>query len=89
MIVTDILGWVGSGLNLLGAYKVTQRNRVGYLIFAGSCCLQLPGLLISHVWSQAALLGAYIIIDLLGWWRWRIPPVVKTPLPNCYIDCVD
>jgi hypothetical protein len=83
----DIAGWLGSGLNLLGSYQVTHRNRVGFLIFAGSCCMQLPGLVVSHVWSQVALLSAYIVIDILGYVRWGA--TVTTPLTNCYIDCVD
>jgi hypothetical protein len=88
MTPTDIAGWAGSALNLVGAYNVTHRNRIGFLIFAGSCFMQLPGLILSHVWSQVALLSAYIVIDVLGYIRWGTATVV-TPLRNCYLDCVD
>jgi hypothetical protein len=66
----QIVGWVGNVISLIGAYRITGRNRDGYLFFAASCLFLMPPVIYGHVWNQAVLFAAYLTVDLIGYYRW-------------------
>jgi Nicotinamide mononucleotide transporter len=66
----QLIGWIGNIICLVGAYRIAQQKRDGYMIFAIACLFLLPPVIYGHVWNQVALEVAYIAIDVMGWLNW-------------------
>jgi hypothetical protein len=67
----QLLGWVGNVLSLIGAWKITRRQRSGFVFFMLSCLALMPPVIYAHVWNQVGLFAAYLVIDVVGFVRWR------------------
>jgi hypothetical protein len=71
----SVLKWLGTLTGLAGAVMLALNISVSgwrWLLFALSAALWTWAGLAMREWSLAALQGGFLMVDLLGIWRWLI-----------------
>lgn len=69
-LIFKILEWSGAVLGLIGAILLTEKRKSGFIVFSIFNLLWLILGIFRSEYGMAALMAAYLVVNLRGYIKW-------------------